>query len=158
MSYRWKPIKQTSFKDREDCQGERIDPVAQRLIEQLEANGAQYLGMGRHRVTMQLCPEYVIKIPWNEGGKKANCKEYNIYRDWVECKYPKLYGAYAKCVLGDFEGLPILYMETVQELHVEVVRKWPRDIRSWAYNDNDGAQVGLNSANILVSWDYAGFC
>jgi hypothetical protein len=111
-------------------------PILKKFIK----NGYKLLGSGRHRAGLATpSDKYVVKLPINDAGKKANVNEAENYQQNAERK--------AKCRLFYYNDLPCLVMEKLRTPDPT------EELPDWAW-DYDGAQVGYTRKNKLVAWDY----
>jgi hypothetical protein len=104
-----------------------------------------FLGVGRSRAVF-LGPNklFVVKIPINEEGELANCREERLYKK--EKNRPDSH--WARCRL--YPGTMILIMEYVESIHdIPGEKKLPK----WVFNI-DCAQVGFNKKGKLVAYDF----
>lgn len=104
-------------------------------------NSSNYLGSGRHRkVFLSRSGKYVIKVPHNDGGFRANQEEYDLYCNQAKSSIPL-----AKCRLHKSD---ILLMEFVKSA------SWRPDLPEWV-RSVDCQQVGYTRTGKLVAYDYS---
>jgi hypothetical protein len=116
----------------------------------LEENGWVFCNGGCCR-DVYIKGSYVIKIPFNGKGLQANKSEHKLYRESLG-KHKK----YAPCRLLSNN---CLIMRAVLDLFYynedEDEMEENNLIPSWAYDLNDGPQVGIDNKGSIFAYDYA---
>lgn len=107
-----------------------------------------YLGEGNGRIGFQH-GRYVVKVPLNESGLHDNWKEYDRWEDYRKCYFSsetqsKPIVKFARCRL-------LFNYFLIMELVRPCLRKEQPDWARWI----DCGQVGFNSKNVIVAYDYA---
>jgi len=118
---------------------------ALKIENHLSSNGWIYLGAGKDRRVWKR-GNVVLKIAYVESGILANKCEHQIYRQSLgkETKY-------APCRLISEN---ILMMRSVRELN-NLSLEDELLIPNWAYELNDGSQVGIDRNGKIMAYDYA---
>ena len=111
----------------------------------LTSKGWIYLGAGKDRRVWKR-GNVVIKIAFAESGITANRYERKIYRQSIGKKQEV---KYAHCRLV---SQYVLMMRAVKELDYI---KDEALIPKWAYQLNDGPQVGMDRYGVVMVFDYA---
>lgn len=110
-----------------------------RYEKQLLLRGWKYLGSGCQRRVLQR-GNVVIKIPYTKLGLESNKKEYHIYKSSIERNYAPCRLLSNNCLL----------MRFVNPLSME-----DPNLPSWAFELNDGPQVGEDKNGRIMAYDYA---
>lgn len=104
----------------------------------------KFLGAGRHRFTYLLpSGKYVIKVPGNPDGEKANREEAKFAQQGY-------FHPIAKCRLINYGQLPCLIMEAVDThapFKMDQLPKWTDDV--------DNLQIGVSRKRGLVAYDFS---
>lgn len=108
-----------------------------KLENELLEKGWKYIGSGSSRRVLKR-GNVVLKIPSNEIGVRGNKKEFSLYKENKNNRY-------APCRLINH----CLMMRAVEDLYHR------KDLPSWAFELNDGPQVGVDKSGKILVYDYA---
>lgn len=107
-------------------------------------NTCEDIHVGRNRVVF-LFPHYVVKLPRNADGYADNDWEGSVSH--LENSNPKEDIQYARTRLVYYHGIPILFMERVEQVCCgEALPEWVKSV--------DCCQVGWTQKGEIVAYDY----
>jgi len=118
---------------------------ALKIEQNLFNNGWTYIGRGKNRRVWKLKNKnFVLKIAYTDSGIIANKNEHTFYRNSNRINF-----AACRLICDN-----ILMMRAVSILDDSDFCQY-KLIPSWAFNLNDGPQVGIDRNGMIVAYDYA---
>ena len=112
------------------------------IEQKLFSNGWIYIGSGKNRRVLKR-KNFVLKIAYTDSGIIANKNEHIYYRN------NRINFAACRLICDN-----ILMMRAVSILDDLDFCQY-KLIPSWAFNLNDGPQVGIDRNGMIVAYDYA---